>query len=166
MPKHLRHPRINIIMLFRKIPAVAVFLIFFTVFCYSQANTKVKPAQPPGDTQSARSSPAYAELLLRKTELQADLESLILEYTEEYPKVKEIRQTLTMLEAEAARLLAVKPAEASKLTLALGRLMVRKVELETDLWKLLRAYKEEHPDVKRAKRRVEIYENAIKEILG
>ena len=44
--------------------------------------------------------------------------------------------------------------------------MVRKIELETDVWNLLRTYKDEHPDVKRAKRKVEIYQAAINDILN
>lgn len=114
----------------------------------------------------SKSSPAYAELLLKKTELQADLESLALEYTEDYPKVQESRYGLVLLQKEAERLIAVKPAESQKLTLALGKLIVRKIELETVLWGLQKNYKDDHPDVKRAKRKVEIYEAAIKEILG
>jgi hypothetical protein len=44
--------------------------------------------------------------------------------------------------------------------------MVRKVESEIDLWKLQQSYADGHPDVRRAKKRVEIFEKAIKEILG
>ena len=44
--------------------------------------------------------------------------------------------------------------------------MVRKVEAEVDLWRLQQSYADGHPDVKRAKRRLEIFEKAIKEILG
>lgn len=121
---------------------------------------------PAANTQAITSSPAYAEILLKKTEMQAELESLVAQYTEDYPQVKEASATLAFLDAATARLLGVKPADAPKLTLALGKLMVRKVELQTELWKLSLTYKEEHPDVKRAVRRVEIYEIAIKEILG
>ena len=94
------------------------------------------------------------------------MESLLVEFTEDYPKVKEIRHTIALIQKETDRLAAVKSLNATQMTLALGRLIVRKVELETDLWSLLDTYKAEHPDVKRAKRKVEIYEAAIKEILG
>lgn len=117
-------------------------------------------------SESLRSSAAYPELLLKRTELRSDLESLLLEYTEEYPKVIEIRFTLGVVQKETDRLNKLKSKEGSRLTLALGKLIVRKIELETDLWSLLRNYKDEHPDVKRAKRKVEIYEAAIREILG
>ena len=117
-------------------------------------------------TLAIRSSAAYAEVLLRRTELESELESLLMEFTEEYPKVKANRHSLAQLQKQADILLATKAAEASKLTLALGKMIVRKVELETDLWALQQTLADGHPDVKRAKRRVEIYDNAIKEILG
>ena len=70
-----------------------------------------------------------------------------------------------MLEKSAARILAVKAADAGKLTLALGKLLVRQAALETDLARLSRTFGNDHTEVKRAKRRVEIFENSIKEIL-
>jgi hypothetical protein len=105
-------------------------------------------------------------LSLRKAELTAELESLLSEYTEDYPKIKEIKYSLQIVAEENLRLLRTKPAEADRLTPALGKLLVRKIELQTELWRLLQSYKDEHPDVKRAKRKVEVFEAAIKEILG
>lgn len=146
-----------------------IYILAFSAFAYSQQQPKASSTNKSTSTEAtfpAKSSPAYAEILLKKTELQADLESLILEYTEEYPKVLEIRFTLGLIQKESKKMIAMKPAETLKLTLALGKLMVRKVELETDMWGLQRNYKDDHPDVKRAKRKVEIYESAIREILG
>jgi hypothetical protein len=64
------------------------------------------------------------------------------------------------------RLLAVKPADAAKLSQALGQLMLRKVGIETQLDALRAQYKDDHPDVRKARKKVETYEAAIKEILG
>ncbi len=151
----------------KKLLAFAMF-VFPAITCFSQTSNKAVPnkAEPISASKWVKSSAAYAELLLKKTELQADLESLVLEYTEEYPKVIEIRFNLGALQKEADRLNKVKPADVSQLTLALGKLIVRKTELETDLWGLQKNYNDAHPDVKRAKRKVEIYEAAIREILG
>lgn len=140
----------------------AAVVIPQTVFAHVKAPAKAQTAAE----RAMYASPAYAEVLLRRTELESELEALTLEYTEEFPKVKEIRQALIFLKRESDRLAAVKPAESSKLTLALGKMIVRKVELETDVWNLLKGYKEDHPDVRRAQKKVEIYEAAIKEILG
>jgi len=139
------------------------------------AQSSPKPGKRPSDdvvaapaqtTNPIRSSGAYAEVLLRKTELQADLESFLSQYTEDYPKVKQTRYELEMISKDAERLLAVKPSDAAKLTTALGKMMVRKVELQLELWSLQQQLGDAHPDVKRARRKVEIYENAVKEILG
>ena len=113
-----------------------------------------------------RASPAYAELLLQSTELESTLEALLVDYNEAYPKVKELKTELTLLNAETLRLTAVKPADAGRLTSALGRLMLRKVELEVQYEAMRAQYKDEHPDVKKLKRKIEIYESAIREILG
>lgn len=127
---------------------------------------KTTAAAPVVDNQAVRSSPAFAEVILRRAELEADLESLLMEFTEEYPKVQAERYTLSQVQKQIDRLLATKPAEASKLTLALGKLLVKKAELDTDLWSLQQGLADGHPDVKRAKRKVEIFDKAIKEILG
>jgi hypothetical protein len=151
---------------FPKYIAVAVCVLGFV-----SASMAQKPADKTAEqaklqsSNPAASSPAYAELLLKKTELQSELEALVLEYTEEFPKVKELRYVQGLLDRDIVRISKVKPAESGKLTLALGKLMLRRIELETDMWKLQNNYKDEHPDVKRARRKVEIFESAISQIL-
>ena len=148
----------------RNVIFTALFLFLSTQICFSQTTLKNKPV-PPTNLQTAKSSPAYAEVLLRKTELLSELESLLIEYTEDYPKVKELRFETDSLQKELDVLLAVNPAESSKLSAALGRLMVRKCELGTDLWVLQKELNDQHPNVKRARRKVEIFEASIKDIL-
>ncbi|HYJ91791.1 MAG TPA: hypothetical protein VEV84_10820, partial [Pyrinomonadaceae bacterium] len=116
--------------------------------------------------QAVRSSPAYAELLLQKTELQSSVDALLIDHTVEFPKVKEMRSQLGFLQAEMDRLLAIKPENAGRLSDALGKLILRKVELESALVSLRSQYKEDHPEVKRMQRKIDSYEAAIKEILG
>jgi hypothetical protein len=111
------------------------------------------------------SSPAFAEVKLRETEIEAELESLLMDYTEDYPKIKELRFALTALRAEMDRIRKAS-SNASRMTTALGKLVVRKIDTLVDLWKLEQTLADAHPDVKRAKKKVEIYEKAIKEILG
>ena len=148
-------------------PLLLCLAMVFSICMAASGQAKPAAAKPAAeDLTHVKSSPAYAELQLKRTELFSDLESVVLDYTEEFPKVKEMRFTLSLLDRDIARISKVKSNEASKLTLALGKLMVRRIELETDLWNLLRSYKDEHPDVKRAKRKVDLYEAAIVEILN
>lgn len=150
-----------------------VFVFLLCAACSAQQGNSVsrKPVKPvaeptPAPVSSLKSSAAYAEVILRKTELDADLESLLTEFTDEYPKVKEARIEIELLQRELDRLTAVKPADSGKLTQALGKLMVRKVTLHTDLKTLLTQYDEKHPDVVSARKKVQVFEKAIKDILG
>lgn len=148
----------------RKLIFIAAFLLFASNICLAQANVKkVAPTSDKSNAQAVKASPAYAEVLLEKTELRAELEELVLEFTEEYPKVKELRFQLGLLQKDLEKLLAA--SDASKLTLPLGKLLVRRTKLATDVWNLQRQYTDEDSNVKRAKRKVEIFEQAIKEIL-
>ena len=154
--------------MFRFLPTLIFIFFISCLVCNSQSNkpASVKISIPNQATSAVKSSPAFAEIILRKTELEAELESLLVSYTEDFPKIKEIRFETDSLKKGLERLSAVKSAESSKLTLALGKLIVRKAELETDLWNLRKKYDDNHPEVKRAKRKIEIYESAIREILG
>jgi len=151
----------------KKILRAAAFLLLTSHFCFSQTGNKNKTilASSNQAAQTVKSSPAYAEVLLRRTERESELEEFLLDYTEEFPKVKEIKFELGLINKEMEKILAVSTTESGKLTLALGKLLVRKIELETDVWNLRRQYNDDHPEVKRAKRKVEAFEKAIKEIL-
>jgi predicted nuclease with TOPRIM domain len=128
------------------------------------ANAQVKPK--PAAVSPVKGTAAYSEVLLQKAELTAELESLLSEYTEDYPVVKKLRIEVGLLQKEIDRLLAIAPTEMGKLSTALGKLMIRKTQAETELWKLRQNYADEHPDIKSAKRKVEIFEAAIREILN
>ena len=117
------------------------------------------------DAGPIRSSPAYAEVLLRKTELQSELEAVLPDYTEANPKVIDLRAELANINKALDRIYAVKPTETGKLTLALGKLIVKQAALQTDLARLMRSYNKDHPEVKRARRKLEIFEAAVNEIL-
>ncbi len=139
---------------------LAIFV--FAVVGNAQNNAKSNSLQ---FSQEVKSSPAFAELILRRTELESELEELLVSYTDEYPKVKDLRYELSILQREFEKITKVKSSEAGKLTLALGKLMVRKAEIETDYWNFKNRYSDEHPQTKRAKRKLEIFDKAINEIM-
>lgn len=142
------------------------FIAALTVPVFAQSS-KNPPPTPVTNTiaQTAKSTPAYAEILLRKTELESDVESMLVTYTEEYPKVKEARYELAILQKDLDKLLAVSPSDSGKLTLALGKLMIRRAEVGTDLWVKKNQYGDDYPEVKRLKKKLMTFDNAIKEIL-
>ncbi len=144
-----------------------IFTIGFAAICNAQpAARSVSNKSAANQTASAvKSSPAYAEILLQKVTLEAELEDLLVTYTETFPKVVETRFRLSIIEQALNKILAVKPSESSKLTLALGKIILQKVKFEIEYEDLRKKYNDEHPDVKRAKRKVEIFDKAVKEIL-
>ena len=139
-------------------------VLIFTSIAVSQPPKRPLPTVNDG-TNTIKSSAAYAEVLFRKTELEAEIESLLMEFTEDYPKVRDVRIELDVLKSESARLLTVKPGDSAKLTLALGKLILGKVSHAAALKRLQTQYQDGHPSVKKEKRMVEIFEAAIKEIL-
>lgn len=141
-----------------------VLTLSLTIDAQTRSRKTVKPTPAP-IAQEIRSSAAYAEVLFRRAELEADLEELLVSYKEEFPKVKEIRYELGMLNRELGRITSVKPSEANKLTLALGKLMVRKATLSLEYWSFKSRLNDIHPNVKKARRKLAIFEKAIKEIL-
>ena len=138
----------------RRTIAVAVFGLL--AVCAASAQSNAGPI---------KSSPAFAEVALRKAELQAELESLLADYTEANPKIVDIRTELASINKSLERIYAVSPSETGKLTAALGKMIVKKATLDTDLARLLRTYGKEHTEVKRAQRKVDSFETAINEIL-
>lgn len=140
-----------------------IFILLIIAVPFVAAQMTTKTVTQTTTVNPAKSSPAFAEIILRKTELSAELESLLLDYTEDFPKVKELRFEIGLLQKDLEKVLAV--SDASRLSAALGKLIVRKIQLQVDVWNLQKQYNDEHPEVKRAKRKVEIYEQAIKEIL-
>jgi hypothetical protein len=142
----------------------AAALSLLTVSVFTVGVTAQGPAKR-GDS-IVRGSAAYAEVLLRETELRAEVESLLLEHTEDFPSVKASRYAIALIEKEKGKLLSLSEKDFGKLTLALGKIQVRKVEAQMELWRLQQSLADGHPDVKRAKRKVEVFEAAIREILG
>lgn len=140
----------------------AIFLAFAGL-CYSQTGDGKRP---PIEINSIKSSPAYAEILLRKTEIEADLVSFSEDYTDTNPKVIDAKFELALLTRELDRLFGVRPSDIAKLTEAAGKLIVRHAALETELNRLQRSYNNDHPQVKRARRKAEYFAAAVKEILG
>ncbi|MEO7660111.1 MAG: hypothetical protein ABIV48_10900 [Pyrinomonadaceae bacterium] len=88
--------------------------------------------QPSADAGPIRSSAAYSEILLRKTEILADIEAFSADYTEANPRLVDLRFELSVLDRSLEKVFGIKPTETGKLTLALGKLIVKKAALETE----------------------------------
>lgn len=143
---------------------IKLLIITTVIFTFSViANAQTKTAKV---SQAVKSSAAYAEVLLRTTELESELQELLVSYTKEFPKVKVLRYELLTLQEDLDNMSNMNATQAKKLTLALGKLLVRKAQLATNYWSLKQRYSDAHPSAKKAKSRLQIYENAVNKILN
>ncbi len=152
-----------------KIMKVVLFILLNAIVAISISGQirDSKKTNPPTQqyAQEVKSSAAFAEIIVRQAELQSDLGELLVAYTEEYPKVRQTRYELEVLNNDLSNISKLKGTEASILTQALGKLLVRRAEISTDFWVNKEQYDEDHPNFKKAKRKLDIYNEAIKKIL-
>ena len=153
-------------MRYAKILLLPILFLTFTFSADAQLRSrKTATSSPPPLSREIRSTPAYAEILLRQVTLQADLADLLVRYTNEFPKVQEITLELSMLDKTMARLSKVPNTETQKLTIALGKMLLREAAYATELELLKKKYSEEHPEVKRMDKKLQIFQNAVDEIM-
>ena len=152
----------------KRLHFILPLVFLFSIAGFAQQTKKAAlpaPSNTAAPAPAIKATSAYAEVILRKTELESELEDFAVAYTEDFPKVKEARYELSLIEKDLARLLSASNSDLTKLTLALGKLMVRRAELGTALWSLQAKFGADHPDVKRAQRRLSTFERAIGDIL-
>ena len=157
-----------------------VFVVTSFSVCHGQkrtkaAKTKTQPqaaqsTEQQNQTQpqqqgSTKSTPAYGELVMRKVEVEADLKQLLVDYTEEHPRAKEKKTELDAINREMDRIAAMDKAMIPKLTTTVGKLILRKIELETEIFKMKEQYAEDHPFIKKAKDKLEVIEGEIQKVL-
>ena len=116
-------------------------------------------------SQEVKSSAAFAEIVLRQADLEADLGELLVAYTNEHPKVLESQYELKALNNDLKYISKFKGSQTKVLTQALGKLLVRRAQIATDYWVMQSRFNDEHPSTKKAKRKLEVFNNAIKKIL-
>lgn len=141
----------------------AILLASFIIFLTQALNAQTPPVNDA--VFSVRSSAAYAEVMVRRTSLQADLEALLIDYKEEFSRVRMLRREIAVLDSAIEMLMRLPVGANGKMTSTLGKLIVRRAELETESAETMERYGEGHPEVRRAKKRVEVFERSIREIL-
>ncbi|CAN5616085.1 hypothetical protein BH20ACI4_BH20ACI4_05120 [soil metagenome] len=141
-----------------------VLLLVFSITVSAQTDAKKIDYSTPA-SKAIKSSPAYSALVLQRTVIKAELEEMLVTYTEDFPKVKDARHEIDLINFELTRLLDTKVTDSCKLSDSLGKLMLKKTEVEMQVYNLKKKYNDDHPEVLRAKRKLDIYEKAVAEIL-
>lgn len=123
------------------------------------------PIKALGRKHDVKTTPAYAELIMKRTEVAAELDVLLPDYTEDAPEVREKRLSLQILDAALKRLETVTLEQYLALTPAVGKMLARKLEAEAELKILSEIYTDEHPAVKKAKIRFKVFDAELKRLL-
>ena len=159
--------------MFRLFFVLAFICTFQTIEICAQQQQKPTPTQTNvtapiktlGRKLDVKTTPAYAELIMKRTEVAAELEVLLPDYTEESPEVREKRLSLQVLDAALKRLETVTLEQYLALTPAVGKMLARKLEAEAELKILSEIYTDEHPAVKKSKIRFKIFDAELKKLL-
>ena len=114
---------------------------------------------------AAETTPAYAELVLRKAKVEAELSELSKNLTNQHPSLDTKRFELRAIKREMAKMRAVETSRESKLSGAVGKLILSKVALEVELNDLLVQLKPQHPDVTKKRSELAALQREIENIL-
>jgi hypothetical protein len=139
----------------------------FAAFIICTAGAVMVQAQKAGAPAGceAKSTAAYATLVLRKVELQAGLEGDLATMLKENPVVKARQTELDAVSRELDQLCSVSRAKQIYLNDSYARLILRKIELTAKLRTLLERYTPEWPEAKRSKAELAALEREMAKIM-
>ncbi len=143
----------------RLFAAFAVILVALSSAVFAQ---QVSPKRTEIDPKT---SEAYSLLIQRKAKLQAHLETLLAEYSSEWPPAKRLQFEFDTLRDEMKKMAAVDESKVSKLTAGYGGLILRKVSLSGELQALLLEESAEWPPAKEKQRELELLDKEIQTLM-
>lgn len=128
-------------------------------------NVGAKVKQQNLTNLSVQTTLAYAEVFAQKVEAEAELKVLMIDMTDDAPQVREKKLRRDFLQREIEWLEKLPAALHPKMTLALGKIIVRKVQAEVDQKMFAENYADEHPLIKKARARFAVYKDEIDKLL-
>ena len=143
----------------RLFAAIALMMIVAAATVYAQ---QVSPNRSEIDPKV---SDAYSLLIQRKVTLQAKLESMVREYSSDWPPAKGLQFELDALKTEMRKMSEVDQSRTSKLTSGYGGLVLRKVSLTGEIQLLLQEQSSEWPVTKDKQRELELLDREIQELM-
>jgi len=112
-----------------------------------------------------KTTPAYSMLIQRKVKVQAELETLLNQYTSEWPAAKRLRYELDAIEAEMNTMAETMAPKIVRLTSGYGSLILRKISLTAELQALLQGYGSDWPEAKTRRKELNLLEGELQEIM-
>jgi len=144
----------------KRLSLVALIIFVSGIATYSQ-----QLSAPRAET-NARTTAAYSLLVQRKVKVQAELETLVKEYSSEWPPARTLQFELDALKAEMKKLVEIDEAQIPKLTNGYGTLLLRRAALQSEIQSLSAEEGPEWPTVKQKQRELELLDIELKKIMG
>lgn len=110
-------------------------------------------------------TPAYAVLILRKAKVETELSELSGELTNEHPSLDSKRFELRAIRREMAKMRALQTSHVSRLSTAVGNLILSKVAVQVELNDLLAQLTPQHPEVTKKRVELAVLQREIENIL-
>ena len=142
----------------KRLPLVLVLVLAF----FPAATLAQKASEPE---QNPRTTQAYCMLIQEKVKLQAELESLVSEYSSDWPKSKRVQFELDTLKSEMKKMAEIEESKVIKLTAGYGSLVLRRIALATDAHVLLEEEGPEWPTLKQKQRELELLDKEIQKLM-
>ncbi len=140
----------------RSLSVVGLLLIFGPAL-YAQNPLTNKESDP-------RTTPAYSLLIERRVQVQARLETLLSEYTSDWPASKKLQAEFDALKLEMKKMSEMDRLMIPKLTNGYGMLILRKTALLGDVQSMLQAEGSEWPPLKEKQRELELLDKQIQKL--
>jgi uncharacterized protein involved in exopolysaccharide biosynthesis len=112
-----------------------------------------------------KTTPAYSLLVQRRVKVQAELETVLEEYSSDWPPAKRLQFELDALKVEMKKLAETDEAQIPKLTNGYGTLLLRRAALESEIESLSQEQGSDWPNLKQKQRELELLDNELKKIL-
>jgi len=138
-------------------------LVLVLVLAFFPAATLAQKVAEP--EQNPKTTQAYCMLIQEKVKLQAELESLVSEYTSSWPKSKMLQFELDTLKSEMKKMAEIEESKVIKLTAGFGSLVLRRIVIATDVHTLLEEEGPEWPTFKQKQRELELLDKEIQKIM-
>ena len=138
---------------------LAVGLFVLSLPAYAQQATVAREQPNP------KTTPAYSLLIQRKVKVQAELETLLAEYTSDWPAAKKLQFELDALKGEMKKLAEIDEAQTPKLTNGYGTLLLRRALLESDIESISEQEGSDWPTLKQKQRELDLLDAELKKLM-
>src|SRR5690242_404480 len=110
----------------RKCVMFGLALMVYLPVVYGQKAAVTEPVDP-------KTTPAYSMLIERRVNVQAHLETLLNDYSSDWPPTKKLQAELDAIKIEMKKLSEIDQPLVSKLTSGVGALILRKTVLISEI---------------------------------